>query len=175
MKQKTSYTFLIILLLLLSSAASVISCNGEPDVKIYTFPSQQGNPVPAPASGQQNIPSSGSKEQSFERNVVVTAQNNYFPIGVWAGIIETTELSAEKPIDISFGDMPENLQLEINGSIVQRSYRWETKIGTRTGITSLSYKVTNATAQDYSYTLYMTPSPGNSQIKVTVKQKFTSK
>jgi hypothetical protein len=168
------------LLLLITAAAGIFtSCtNTTPDLKIFNYPSDNGNPVQNPVPGQvlPTIPAASvPKEETFERNIVVTQQNSYFPIGLWAGYTEKTDITAEQPVDIAFGDMPENIQLEINGRIVPRSYRWETRIGTMKAVTSVSYRVTNNTTRDYSYALYIIPSPGNQQVKVTVRQRFIPK
>jgi hypothetical protein len=173
-------TISITALLLCCIAAAGISClpgtPGNPDVKIYTVPppdaSSGSQPQQASPPPQDN---KGPEEEYHERFIVVDQKNNYFPIGLWAGYTEKTELQAGKPVDVWFGDVPETLQLEINCVPVQRSYRWETKIGIRTGITGLTYTMVNSTTEDHAYSLYILPSNTVNPVKVTVKQRFIPK
>jgi hypothetical protein len=180
-------------LILLSGLASILALlfaytmtacdqpeSDNDQIKIYKFPPQDSS-VPSPDSTESQSLSSPTipttpnvnNQDVIERHIVIDERNSTFPIGVPPGQIEETEVIAERPIDFWFSYVPEDLKLEINGIPVERSFRWESKIGHTTNVNNFKYTATNATAQYFSYNLHLVSLQAGESVSVTVRQKWS--
>jgi hypothetical protein len=200
--KKFNYVFFFLALLISSLLLSCVKILPSPDVTpnvpIYTYPpgnnqpgnSQQQNPdspiITYPPTSTQ--PDTGSKqnppvimipdpgksmEDYIERNIVVDAKNNTFPIGIPAGYLEKTEFTAQKPVDFWFEYLTADARLEINGVEVKRNpFIWETKIGFTKSVTKFNYQISNTTGQIISYNLHLLPSVTGDSIPVIVRQRW---
>jgi hypothetical protein len=154
------------------------ACNqlpGGTNIPIYTVPPQneKRNQVPPPSSPPQAHPSTKPTDQTITRTIVIDERNYVFGIGLWAGYIEEREITAQRPIDIWFEYIPDEMQLEINGVTIQRSqFSREYKPGYTAGVTNLRYKATNPTVKDMSYNLYLIPSRSGDSVSAIVKEKW---
>jgi hypothetical protein len=199
---KIKYVFLLLVMLISSLFLSCIKILPNPDVTpnvpIYTYPpgnyqpgnTQQQSPdspiiTYPPTSTQpgttpkQNppvimIPDPGKGIEDYvERNIVVDAKNNIFPIGIPAGYREKTEITTQKPVDFWFEYLTSDARLEINGVEVKRNpFIWETQIGYTKSVTKFNYQITNTTGQAISYNLRLIPSVAGDSVPVLVRQRW---
>jgi hypothetical protein len=178
------YIVLFSIVTLLSSLLFQAGCGkpgpDEPDVNVYTFP--HGTEEPSAQSPQTQQPgdqppsssTADSTNEYNERSIVVDDHNNVFPIGIPAGYTEKREIKAEKPVDIWFEYLPQEVELEVDGEKVQRSSdRWEFKINYISGVTEFNYIARNTSSQYLSYNLYITPAQHGASIAVVVKEWWT--
>jgi hypothetical protein len=172
--------YLLSIALLLSFFILTIGCqpsdsSKSPKIEIYTFPPKSSVPTPEQPQNlpELPVPGSTSTQDYVERRIVVDERNNVFSIGVPANNKEETEVIAERPIDFWFGYVPDDLKLEVDGAIVQRSLHWELKIKYTTGATKFKYVATNSTTNDKSYNLYLVPTRAGDSVSVIVRQRWS--
>jgi hypothetical protein len=161
--------------LFLSAGCSQSESN-KPDVDVYTFPSKTDEPSTTSPQTQQPVdqeipsPSADSTNDYNERSIVVDEHNNVFSIGIPAGYEEKREIEAQKPVDIWFEYLPQEIELEVDGIKVERSGRWEFKIHYSSSVTKLSYSAKNTSSEYLSYNLHIVPSTQGEAISVVVKE-----
>lgn len=168
--------FLVACVFLFIAGCQSLGYSKSPEVDIYTFQSGDESPSPTPYSEQsQDFKTSTEKAQQdyIERQIVVDEHNKVFSIGVPANTMEKTEVVAEKPIDFWFEYVPDDLKLEVDGVVVQRSSNWEFKIRYTADVTKFEYIATNSTSNYYSYNLHLIPTKAGDSVNVTVRQKWS--
>jgi hypothetical protein len=146
----------------------------EPDVDIHTFPATTDGPPATPPQTQQPLDQPAPPTNEYnKRSIVVDERNNVFAIGLPAGYQEKREIEAQKPVDVWFEYLPQEIELEVNGVKVERSDRWEFKIQYMSSITELSYTARNTSSQYLSYNLHIIPSAQGETVSVEVKEWWT--
>jgi len=172
------YIFGLVIVLL---SAVFFSCQnssqGPDNIPIYSYPPQnnqseagsQSNPLVSSSPPQTN-----TNDEFVERNIIVDERNSIFSIGIPAGYTETTEVTAQAPIDFWFEYLPAEAYLEVNGTEVQRNpHSWETKIRYTQSVTKFDYKIINTTGKYISYNLRLVPSTITASVPVVVRQRWT--
>jgi hypothetical protein len=171
-------------LMLLFTCLFIIGCqpignSKSPEVDIYTFPPKTDSPSPAMTPGQpQDLTQSSQtadkpRQDYVEHRIVVDEHNNAFPIGIPSITKEETEIIAEERIDFWFEYIPDDLELEVDGAVVQHSLHWEFKTRYTTGVTKFRYVITNSTSNFYSYNLHLIPAKAGDSVSVMVRQRWS--